>query len=207
MKALETDPWRTVLAGARWDGTAITVRNYADMVGRKDRAGIARLIHNRFSERYLDPVLKSSKPHGFSMLAVGCLMVEALESFRNGWVTTKVSGEGAFCWFFHAHDEFKELRPVAHEFYRAVRCGILHQAETTDNWRVNRGSPLFHEEHGLRRVSASEFLKRLRCVLDRYCADLVVAEWGSQDWVKTRRKLQAICRNCGLNSEDVSRLS
>ena len=27
----------------------------------------------------------------------------------------------AFCGFFQAHDEFKDLRPVAHDFYRAIR--------------------------------------------------------------------------------------
>jgi hypothetical protein len=50
-----------------------------------------------------------------------CLMVEALESFRNGWKDTAGKSESAFCGFFQAHDEFKELQPVAHEFYREVR--------------------------------------------------------------------------------------
>jgi hypothetical protein len=75
------------------------------------------------------------------MLAVCCLMVEALESFRNGWKGTQgIKGgcEAAFRSFFEAHDQFKDLRPVASEFFKHVRCGILHQAETTGQWTVNR---------------------------------------------------------------------
>jgi len=112
-----------------------------------------------------------------------------------------------FCSFFQAHDEFKDLRPVAHEFYRAVRCGILHQAETTDNWRVHRKAGLFAEENGVRRISAFEFGKRLRKVLGRYHDDLVKSDWGDAVWVNARKKLQAICGNCGLPDSDVAKLA
>src|SRR5690349_18373768 len=116
------------------------------MLRNRDRASIARLIEFRFTERYLDPALDNPKRHGFAMLAVCCLMVEALESFRNGWKGTQgVKGgcEGAFSSFFEAHDQFKDLRPVASEFFKHVRCGILHQAETTGRWTVNRSAELF----------------------------------------------------------------
>src|SRR2546425_3631915 len=114
------------------------------------------MIRRRFNERYLDPVFDNPKRHGFAMVAVCCLMVETLESFRNGWKSTsdKGKGEAAFCGFFQTHDEFKDLRPVAHEFYRAVRCGILHQAETTHSWRIHRESGLFVESNGVRWLSA-----------------------------------------------------
>lgn len=207
MKTPNPDPWITILAGAKADGTAITVRDYSNMHSAKDRTKIADLIRLRFSERYLDPVLDNPKRHGFSMLAVGCLMVEALESFRNGWKNTSGKSEAAFCSFFQAHVEFKDLRPVAHDFYRAVRCGILHQAETTDRWRVHRESGLFVENGGVRSVSASEFGKGLKSVLDRYHHDLDVADWNDQIWAKARKKLQAICHNCGLPDADVAKLS
>ncbi len=120
------------------------MRHYSEMHQSKDRPGIAGLIRRRFEERYLNPILDNPERHGFAMLAICCLMVEALESFRHGWKNTAETGksEAAFCGFFQAHEEFRELRPVAHEFYRAVRCGILHQAETTHSWRVT-ASPGF----------------------------------------------------------------
>lgn len=39
MRFLDPDPWSTCLAGK------ITVRDYADMVKRKDRSAIADLVH------------------------------------------------------------------------------------------------------------------------------------------------------------------
>jgi hypothetical protein len=201
MKSFDPDPWSTYLADE------VTARRYADMVRDKDKKGIAGLIHKRFKERYLDPILDGPKRHGFTMLAICCLMVETLESFRHGWKDTADRGksEAAFCGFFQAHDEFRDLRPVAHEFYRAVRCGILHQAETTHSWRVDQEPRLLAEQSGVRWLSASEFGNRLKTVLDRYRDDLSNSDWTSPVWVNARKKLQAICKNCGIS--DVSALA
>jgi hypothetical protein len=192
-RTLDPDPESTELA------TGIPIRRYRKMVHRKDQRGIAELVGNRFKERYLNPVLQSRAPHGFAMLAICCLMVEALESFRQGWATTDRKSEVAFCGFFHAHDEFSDLRPVAHEFYRAVRCGILHQAETTGGWRVHRRSgPLLEHNGTVYWVSALEFARRLEDVLETYCTTLETSDWAGPVWANTRRKLQSICKNCGV---------
>jgi hypothetical protein len=47
----------------------------------------------------------------------------------------------------------------------------------------------------------------LKSVLDRYRQELVAADWNSDVWVKARRKIQAICRNCGLADADVASLA
>ena len=200
--SFDPDPTSTRLAGD------ITVGQYADMVSRRDRSAIAEPVRLRFTQRYLEPILDNPNRHGFAMLAVCCLMVEALESFRNGWKDTNERGksEGAFCTFFQVHDEFSELRHVAHEFYRAVRCGILHQAETTKGWRIHQEhGPLLTEMGGVHWVSASEFGTRLGTVLKKYCDNLLTADWNEPDWVNARKKLQAVCKNCGL--VDVTKLA
>lgn len=207
LKTINPDPWATILAGSESEGSGVTIRDYSNLYAARDRAKIASLIRLRFTERYLDPALESPERHGFSILAICCLMVEALESFRNGWRSTSGKSEAAFCSFFQAHDEFKDLRPVAHDFYRAVRCGILHQAETTDGWRVHRKQGLYFESGGVRCVSASEFGKALKSVLARYHGDLISVDWNDPLWRNARRKLQAICRNCGLPDADVATLS
>jgi len=192
-KTFDPNPESTRLAGN------VSIRKYREMIQRQDRAAIADLVQRRFEERYLDAVLLSSKRHGFAVLSVCCLMVEALESFRQGWPRSDGKSETAFCAFFEAHNEFGELRPVAHEFYRAVRCGILHQAETTHGWRVHQGKgPLLVERSGVRWVSAWEFARRLKAVLGRYRKELAESDWTSPVWVKTRAKLRSICRNCGV---------
>ncbi len=163
----------------------------------------------RVSERYLNPTLDNPKRHGFAMLAIWCLMVEALESFRNGWKGTqwkKDACKDAFCGFINAHDQFKDLRPVASDFFTHVRCGILHQAETTGNWTVNRGSTLFSESGGRHRLSAEAFGKRLRVVLNEYADTLAKADWKDPIWKNARKKFRAICRNCGLPDSDVKKL-
>jgi len=199
MRSFDPNPESTCLAGK------ITVAQYREMVRREDREGIAALVQKRFAERYLDPVLDGPNRHGFAVLAVCCLMVEALESFRHGWPRTEGKSEAAFCGFFQAHDEFRDLRPVAHEFYRAVRCAILHQAETTQGWRVHRDDGLLLEQDGIHWISAREFAERLKSVLHRYCEALTTSDWRSPVWTKARAKLQSICRNCGAS--DVSRLT
>ena len=180
--------------------SATTVATYREMVRLKDRTSIADLIQKRFEERYLNPVLDSSAPHGFAMLAICCLMVEALESFRKGWASTESRRGGEpFCAFFQAHAEFSDLRPVAHDFYHAVRCGILHQGETTHGWRVNRNPGQLLEISGdVHWVSAWEFGQRLSSVLAAYCNELKDSDWDAPIWKKARRKLQKICENCGV---------
>src|SRR5712664_2107583 len=183
---------------ATWLADRITIRQYRKMVDDENRNGIADLIHKRFEERYLDPILSGPKCHGFAMLAVSCLMVEALESFRQGWPHTDRKSEAAFCGFFQAHDEFRDIRPVAHDFYRAVRCAILHQAETTDGWRVrSKGGVLLEQEGAVHWIDASEFAERLKRALKAYCDSLRTSNWQSPTWKNARNKLRSICKNSG----------
>jgi hypothetical protein len=194
------DPESTELA------TGTTIRRYRALFDAQDRAQIADMIGARFRERYLEPVSEGSPSvrNGFTMLAVCCLMVEALESFRRGLPNTDRISESTFCSFFHAHNEFAELCPLAHEFYRAVRCGILHQAETTNCWRVHRQKPegnsqrqLLRQENGVKWINAAEFADRMTLVLQRYCEELKAQPWESEIWKTAQAKLGAICENCG----------
>jgi hypothetical protein len=119
MRNLDPDPWLTAVAAKR------TLRDYAELVRAKDRVGIADLIQLRFEERYLEPVLDIPERNGFAMLAVCCLMVETLESFRHAGRTPEARVRQHSVASFSNTTSFARLRPVAHEFYRAVRCGIL----------------------------------------------------------------------------------
>jgi hypothetical protein len=85
-----------------------------------------------------------------------------------------------------------------------VRCGILHQAETVDGWRVHRGKGLLLQQGGVHWVSAWEFAERLRTVLRHYCDVLRTSDWSSPAWTKARAKLHSICKNSGAG--DLSRL-
>ncbi|HZV33151.1 MAG TPA: hypothetical protein VFB72_01140, partial [Verrucomicrobiae bacterium] len=102
----------------------------------------------------------------------------------------------AFGSFFDRFDAFAPLRGHADDFYTSVRCGILHQAETTNGWRIRRekNMPIF--ESAAHTIGANAFLDALRLSFEEYCKELDAAEWESDVWVKARIKLNAICNNC-----------
>ncbi len=159
-----------------------------------NRAGIADAMRARFTDRYIAPV-KSAPRHGFTMMAVSCLMIEALESFRQGWPTSEKQSKAAFCFFFDASDPLKDFRGHAQAFYSHVRCGILHQAETTGGWRIRRdSSPLF--DPATLTVNADRFLEALEQVLGDFCDGLKTAAWEGAEWKKVRDKMNAIVRHC-----------
>ena len=159
-----------------------------------DRSAIAEAIRARFLDRYIEPV--RAKRRGFTIMAVSCLMIEALESFRQGWETSEgKKSKAAFCFFFDAFEQFKDLRGHAQAFYKHVRCGILHQAETTGGWRIRRdASPVF--DSTAITINADRFLDALKDVLDTFCDGLKTAAWDSPEWKNVRSKMNAIVRHC-----------
>jgi hypothetical protein len=171
-----------------------TVRHYRRAVTARDQKAIADAIRRRFSERYVFPASKSPHRHGFTMMAISCLMIEAFESFRQGWPTSDGQSKSAFCFFFDGSGCFGELRGHAQQFYKNVRCGILHQAETTGGWTITRKGRLF--DPNTLTVNAALFLKNLDRVVDEFCDELREGEWDSAGWKNVRKKMDAICANC-----------
>ncbi len=184
------------------------VADYLAAVARRDRPTIAEGIHRRFRERYLDPISDSRAPrHGFTMMAVACLMIEALESFRRGWPDTSQRGQGehAFCSFFDAHAAFAALRGHARDFWKGVRCGILHQAETALGWRLRRDTKdLLTITPGVRTINATLFVRALGEALDGYRDQLKAAPWEDDLWDCLRRKMKKVCANCEPQSTNLA---
>ena len=128
------------------------------------------------------------------MMAISCLMIEAFESFRQGWVSSDGQSKAAFCFFFDGAGVFAELRGHAQQFYKNVRCGILHQAETTGGWTITRRGRLFDPD--TLTINAALFLKNLQRVVDEFCDGLRTSDWNSAQWKNVRKKMDAICANC-----------
>lgn len=100
-------------------------------------------IRTRIEKRYFASVscLRSSQHAGFAVLALDCLLLETIESFRNGRRASNSGESRAACIrlltespHFRAH--FNEER--ASRFFAAVRNGLLHDGETRDGWLVKR---------------------------------------------------------------------
>ena len=179
----------------------ITVAVYRAMIQQRKKPEIAQFIHDRFTERYIRPLRAIPKfpknlRNGFCTMAICCLMIEALESFWQGLANTRPTGasSGAFASFFNRSDNLKEFRAYAGKFYTNVRCGILHQAETTGGWKIRREGILF-DPHTLT-INASRFHDELERCLDTYCSALRHEQLDSPLWIAFKNKMKAISRNC-----------
>ncbi len=192
MKPLSNDPRQTELA------SNFTVAQY-EKCCEQDKNTIAEALHRRFKERYIDPVTpeKGKRMHGFTMMAVSCLMVESLESFWQGWENSDHKSKEAFRKFFDRHSQFMAFRSHSTQFYKNVRCGILHQAETTGGWKITRKetAPLFAAAPSPT-INATLFLKQLQRALDGFRDTLKTADWNSTEWKNIRRKMKSLCENC-----------
>ena len=180
----------------------INIVRYEKMLAENppDKAAIAEMVYHRFHGRYIKPFLFDDKrykkfyKHGFSIMASSCLLIEALESFEKGLEETpkeRGAGERVFETFFEREAAFKKFKGKG--FYKNVRCGILHQGETTRGFTIERTGDLFD---GRKRINAQRFLNALEESLGAYKKRLVNAEWDSEIWDNLRRKMRFIIAHC-----------
>jgi hypothetical protein len=179
--------------------SAVTVADYRNFLLAQDRESIAGFIHQRLYERYLKPFKSAEHKHGFAMMACGCLMVEALQSFWTGSAKSAQSGQ-AFQDFFNRADAFAPLRECSRFFYKHVRCGIMHQGETTGSWRVRRDGAALYDPQ-TQTVDATRFLSALETHLLDYCNELRESDWDSPIWQHFRRKMIYVSRGTGVGPE------
>jgi hypothetical protein len=188
MKPPPTNPDATELA------SGFAVADYNRAVCNEDRHAIAEAIRRRFTERYILPVSESKAKHGFTIMAICCLMIESLESFREGWKSSDGRDKEAFRFFFAREAAFAAFIGYEDYFHRNVRCGILHQGETYHGWKIVRSGVLFDQT--TRTINAALFLRKLKGLLDDFCDGLKVADWKSDEWKAINRKMRALCFNC-----------
>jgi len=159
---------------------------------------IVGFIHHRLHERYLTPLQHVPRDYrsGFLMMASACLLIETLQAFHDGKNETGWGmSQKKFREFFEREKKFfPGLADHAKAFYKNIRCGILHQAETTGGWRVRLGGPMF--DPGARSFHAASFLKALEDCLDDYIQKLRAAKLEDPLWLKAADKVGFICKNC-----------
>lgn len=172
-----------------------TVAQYRRMEMEKDRRGIARFLRDRFEERYFKPLGSMTAPHGFLIMAVSCLLIEAIQAFRNGWQGTTEQRKKPYRKFFGDHPAFGVTTArAADELYDDIRSAILHLGETSGGWRIRRRGAILDFER--RTVNADLFLREVRQSLEEYCGQLERAPWGSEVWHKFRNRMNDLIRNC-----------
>lgn len=201
-----TKTLNTTIELARWfdkDGneTKVTIQQYLDFIVNQDRSQIADFIFQRLYSRYLKPFLfvdekfRAQFKNGFSIMANCCLLIETLQSFKNGWGDSNRRSGQAFKQFFTTERNFSIFKSREQEFYVNIRCGILHQGETKGGWTVNRnGTNIFDDKTLV--VDSVAFAKELETSLKNYSYNLKSAKWDSELWNNFRKKMRKIISNC-----------
>jgi hypothetical protein len=174
--------------------TTTTVKDYLSYKSAQDHEKIADLIYSRFMERYIEPFENNLSKHGFAMMAVSCLMIEALFCFQKGRKKTSEKGGDVFEQFFSDSSNLNVFIGLGLDFYENVRCGILHQGETYAGWKIVRKGPLLDVR--TRTINATKFISALKNDLRNYTDNLRCEPFQSEKWKCALRKLDNICNNC-----------
>ena len=108
-------------------------------------------LMERIQTRYLKPIASIKKEEtysgeGFAIMSIYCSLVEFLETLWSGKHYVKkpkntyeyIKSGTEFIGFLTKRPPFNTVfnTSIASEFYDKVRCGLLHEARTKDNWLI-----------------------------------------------------------------------
>lgn len=139
----------------------------------------------RIQSRYLEPVdllIKADEKrspverrYGFTIMAIDCILIETLQSFRDGLTDTKNKSREIFKKFLTERKGFREHfdESQAERFYYDFRCGILHQAEIMGPsllWSV--GLLKGEKSNGTPYINRTKFHEVLKDEVKRYSDEL-----------------------------------
>lgn len=165
-----------------------TTEDYSKLVldnhNSEDWEKAIQIFIRRVEPRYLQPVrlliesdeklpLKERK-FGFTIMAINCLLIETLYSFRNGIVDNKNNGKPTFVNFLTQSVSFKEHFDTASAgiFYNHIRNGILHQAETKEGTRIRDVGPLVRKTGDGIAINRTLFFDQLESEFHIYVDEL-----------------------------------
>lgn len=115
-------------------------------------------FEERIKTRYLNPikaVLDSDLKigEGFAVVNLQCSLIETIECFINGWKFSvkpygwfrngieplnkqQINNSYIFQNFFKKRIPFKNLHIDGNVFFESVRCGLLHETQTKNGWKI-----------------------------------------------------------------------
>ncbi len=174
----------------------IRVKDYQKLLADKNKAELAKFIYHRLHSRYINPFnlsdddYKKQYKNGFSIMANCCLLIETLQSFKNGLGDSNGQSKRLFKEFFDTENNFSDLKNSS--FYVNVRCGILHQGETTGGWKITREKKELLKNKTIDAVIFGEVLENS---LKEYQILLTTEAWDSEIWDNFRTKMRRIIAN------------
>lgn len=141
---------------------------------------------NIFNEEY---------KNGFLIMTSCSLLIETFASFLSGYNKTPYRQSIKM---FNKVFEYAEIKGNKlnifrnSQFYSNIRCGLLHQGEVYEKFKITRkGVELLETDT----IDAHLFLNYLNQLLLTYKEDLTKGEWNSTEWKACRLKIIYITKN------------
>ncbi len=182
-----------------------TIGKIKELMAHHDTQALAEEIYHRFMERFLIP-LKSvpvHRRHGFFTMANCCLLVEAVQRYRQGLKDEKAGKkEQIYANFFRDFPGFSIDAESAKELYHTLRSGVLHLGETK-GWLIHRKGPIIDFED--KTINATAFQRQLERSLRAYRDELKRKKWASPEWQNVVVRLNGFFLYSDLNYEHSAR--
>ena len=160
-----------------------------------DYKGDQEGIYNKNGTKVKKNIFEEEFKNGFVQLAACSLLIETFAAFLNGENETPTrQGSNKFNQVFkYAKEKNNPLREFENSgFYKKIRCGILHQGETTGQYTVTRKSDQLLNG---KEINTFLFHKALKDLLKIYRDELKNVDWVDRKWDACRMKIQHIIDN------------
>jgi len=169
-------------------------------------------LQTRLIRKYFNPLgelikQKKQKGEGFTIVTTQCALIESLASFRTGQVFNHKKNKNSPSFEYNASQamfvDFLQTDEIfennfwiivngrkkknfpfdANKFYSDVRCGLMHEARTKNEWYINTTKKnvmterVFIEKEGSKtKILRSILHYQLKNCVEKYCADLKTAD-------------------------------
>ena len=157
-------------------------------------------FEERIRTRYLNPIkaileMGDNLGEGFAIVNLQCSLIETIESFINGCIPEydkiknklfwkrkgKIvfhSNKSIFKSFFENRTPFNNSTPKinGNHFYDYVRCPILHETQTKNNWKIKKGikdGTAFEEKDRFKIIYRENFQIDLETLIENYKISIV----------------------------------
>lgn len=169
-----------------------------------------KFFEERMFHRYICPAEQiqhnsSIIGEGFSIMAILCTLIEALETFYDGLCYKydkprknheygNGKSEKMFVNFLSKREPFKQVfdEPLAKEFYKNIRCPLLHEAATRGGWviRIDTDS-LIKKDIDKIVLNRKLFLDYMKKYIEDYKNILITSKQRKNAFI---RKMDCICK-------------
>lgn len=186
-----------------------TIKEWRELVGTKENPKIDYVSNEnwekifaffkeRIRTRYINPInvilkMSDKSGEGFAVVNLQCSMIEMIESFINGWVyihkprgwyrnnqKSEVINNSCIFKSFFSNRFIKNLKIDGGDFYDSVRCGLLHETQTKNNWKIKLDTEKtglsYEEKDGFKIIYRENFQRDLEILIKQYETAIINGE-------------------------------